>query len=138
MLIDAGYPRGELPALLDESQGYPFIVSLLCEAKGGTVSFYKRFFERTTRWMTEIQRNWVLPLCYLDRVDEQTVENMLGPSTGKVVMEWFSNEASLRDPNARWYVIAPYIRRTLKAYHSTLIDAKTQSKWEKRGGDALG
>ena len=62
MLLGAGYSTDELPALLEESQGYPFIVSLLCEAKGGTVSFYKRFFERTTRWMTEIEKTWVFPL----------------------------------------------------------------------------
>jgi hypothetical protein len=138
MLLGAGYSTDELPELLEESQGYPFIVSLLCEAKGGTVSFYKRFFERTTRWMTETQKTWVLPLCYLDRIDEQTVERMLGPSIGKAVMEWFSNEASLRDPNAQCYVIAPYIRRTLKAYHSTLVDTETQGQWEERGRDALG
>ena len=62
----------------------------------------------------------------------------MGPSIGKAVMEWFSNEASLRDPNAQCYVIAPYIRRTLKAYHSTLVDTETQGLWEERGRDALG
>jgi hypothetical protein len=30
------------------------------------------------------------------------------------------------------------IRRTLKAYHSTLIDDETQEQWEQRGRDALG
>lgn len=138
MLLGAGYSTDELPELLEESQGYPFIVSLLCEAKGGTVSFYKRFFERTTRWMTVTQRDWVLLLCYLDRIDEQTIERMLVQPIGKAVMEWFSNEASLRDPNAQCYVIAPYIRRTLKAYNSTLIDTETQGQMEKRGRDALG
>ncbi len=137
MFLQAGYSPDELPSLLQESQGYPFIVSLLCEAKGGTVSFYKRFFERTTRWMTEIQKSWVLPLCYLDRIDEQTAVRMVESGNGKAIMDWFTNEASLRDPTAQCYVIAPYIRRTLKAYHSTLISAELQNQWEQRGHEAL-
>ncbi len=117
MFLEAGHPETELPTLLNESQGYPFLVTLLCEAKSGSVSFYQQFYERTTRWMAPIEKSWVLPLCYLDRITEASVSAMLPDSPANAVIEWFKREASLRDPNAQWYVIAPYIRRTLKEYH---------------------
>lgn len=117
MFREAGHPEADLPTLLSESQGYPFLVTLLCEAKSGSVSFYQQFYERTTRWMAPTEKSWVLPLCYLDRITEASVSAMLPDSPATAVIEWFKHEASLRDPNAQWYVIAPYIRRTLKEYH---------------------
>ena len=100
MFLEAGHADSDIPTLMNESQGYPFLVSLLCEAKGGSVSFYQQFYERTTRWMTPTERDWVLPLCYLDRITESSIQAMLPDVSPAAVMEWFKHEASLRDPNA--------------------------------------
>ncbi len=121
LFLDAGYGKHELEKLISESMCYPFLVSLLCEAKGGSVSFYKRFYDRTTRWMGETERGWVLPLCYLDRVTESTVALMLPDAPAGAVVDWFGEEASLRDSGAEWYVVAPYIRRTLLEYNERKI-----------------
>lgn len=133
MFREAGHPDSEIPTLMAESQGYPFLVSLLCEAKGGSVSFYQQFYERTTRWMTPVQKQWVIPLCYLERVTEPAIEEMLPDAPASAVMEWFKHEASLRDPNAEWYVIAPYIRRTLKEYHCKEVGPKRQMEMTAKG-----
>lgn len=138
MFRDSGYAEEDLPRLLDESQGYPFLVALLCEAKGGSVSFYKQFYDRTTRWMTASQKNWVLPFCYLDRITEGSVAKMIGDDHARLAMDWFMNEASLRDPHAEWYVISPYIRRTLLEYHLRMIGEEKQQIFIELGRRASG
>jgi hypothetical protein len=112
---------------------YPFLVKLLCEAKGGSVSFYQQFFERTTRWMGPIEKEWVLPLCYLDRITHGSIEQMLPNVTPSSVMEWFQKEASLRDPNAEWFVVAPYVRRTLLEFHKKEIGTRKSKEMTARG-----
>lgn len=133
MFFDAGYSDAEIPTLMSESQGYPFLVTLLCEAKGGSVSFYQQFYDRTTRWMTPREKSWVLPLCYLERITESSIQDMLPTAPSSAVMEWFKHEASLRDPNAEWYVIAPYIRRTLKEYHHKELGTKKYMELTEKG-----
>jgi hypothetical protein len=136
MFREAGHPEEDLPNLLEESQGYPFLVTLLCEAKSGSVSFFQQFFERTTRWMAPTEKSWVLPLCYLDRITEASVSAMIPDSPAAAVIEWFKHEASLRDPNAQWYVIAPYIRRTLKEYHLKELGTAKYNEFNAKGQDA--
>ncbi len=121
MFRAAGYREEQLGTLIAESMGYPFLVSLLCEAKGGSVSFYDQFYKRTTRWLGETERGWVLPLCYLDKVTHSSIAAMLPDAPAAAVFDWFSQEASLRDPSAKWYVVAPYIRRTLLEYNERRI-----------------
>jgi hypothetical protein len=133
MFVAAGYDVSELHRLMEESLGYPFLVNLLCEAKGGSVSFYQQFFERTTRWMGPTEQGWVLPLCYLDRITHESVAQILPAASSSSVMEWFKHEASLRDPNAEWYVIAPYIRRTLMECHKKEIGTKKAEEMIAKG-----
>lgn len=133
MFLEAGYGEEELAQLMTESLGYPFLVKLLCEAKGASVSFYQQFFERTTRWMGPTERDWVLPLCYLERITEESIPHMLPGVPASAVIEWFKHEASLRDPNANWYVIAPYIRRTLIEFHKREIGTKKSEELIAKG-----
>ena len=136
MFTNAGYAEAELDSLLDESLGYPFLVKLLCDAKGGSVSFYQQFFERTTRWMAPTEKQWVLPLCYLDRITETSVELMIPDVPPSSVVGWFKHEASIRDPAAEWYVIAPYIRRTLLEFHRRQIGTKKHEDMIVKGKSA--
>jgi hypothetical protein len=133
MFLEAGYSQEELGQLMIESLGYPFLVKLLCEAKGGSVSFYQQFFERTTRWMGATERGWVLPLCYLKTITEESISHMLPGVPASAVIDWFKHEASLRDPNASWYVIAPYIRRTLIEFHKREIGTKRSEELIAKG-----
>jgi hypothetical protein len=136
MFIEGGYQETDIPKLMEESQGYPFLVTLLCQAKGGSVSFYQQFYERTTRWMTPTEKSWVLPLCYLDRITEASIQAMLPNVPASPVMDWFKHEASLRDPNAEWYAITPYIRRTLKEYHHKELGTKKHEELIMKGEQA--
>lgn len=133
MFLEAGYSEEELAQLMTESLGYPFLVNLLCEAKGGSVSFYQQFFERTTRWMGKTERDWVLPLCYLERITEESIAQMLPGVSASAVIDWFKHEASLRDPHASWYVIAPYLRRTLIEFHKREIGTKKSNELIAKG-----
>ena len=133
MFSEAGYSEAEIPELMDESQGYPFLVNLLCQAKGGSVSFYQQFYERTTRWMGPMERKWVLPLCYLDRITEESVSEMIPSVSASAVMEWFRHEASLRDPHADWYVVSAYIRRTLLEFHKREVGIKKSAELFEKG-----
>ena len=137
MFREAGHPDSEIPTLIEDSQGWAYVVSLLCEAKGGDVSFYQQFYERTTRWMTPIQKQWVTPLCYLDEVTLPAIEAMLPDVPAAAVMEWFRHEASLRDPRAKCLVIAPYIRRTLKEHHRIEVGTKRHLALIAKGEEAL-
>ncbi len=136
MFRNAGHPKKDLPTLIEESQLTPFLVTLLCEAKGGSVSFYQQFYERTTRWLKPEEKNWVLPLCYLDKITEASIPEMITDTPASNIIEWFEKEASLRDPNAEWYTIAPYIRRTLKEYHHKKIGSKKYSELVEKGRKA--
>jgi hypothetical protein len=133
MFLEAGYSQDEIGQLMMESLGYPFLVNLLCEAKGGSVSFYQQFFERTIRWMGPTERNWVLPLCYLERITEGSISQIFPGISASTVMEWFKHEASLRDPSSSWYVIAPYVRRTLIEFHKKEIGTKKSEELIAKG-----
>jgi hypothetical protein len=136
LFLDAGYDESEVPSLLEESRGYPFLVTLLCESRGGSVSFYQQFYERTTKWIGPVEKEWVLPLSYLTRITHDSVSAMIPEASPDTVLEWFKNEASLRDPSGEWYVIAPYIRRTLIEFHKRQIGTKQSNEWIARGEKA--
>ncbi|MEP6937638.1 MAG: hypothetical protein ABI871_06180 [Chthoniobacterales bacterium] len=80
-LESAGYSQDEAQTIYGKSGGYPFILSLFAEHRSNkeqqSAVFYKRFFERTTHWMTGPEKDWLLRLCYLDVVNESTVAAML-------------------------------------------------------------
>jgi len=80
-----------------------------------------------------MERNWVLPLCYLERITEGSISQMLPGVSASTVMDWFKHEASLRDPKASWYVIAPYIRRTLIEFHKKEIGTKKSEELVAKG-----
>jgi hypothetical protein len=132
----SGYKNTEHSKLWEESQGLPFLVSLICQGKGGTVSFYQQFYDRVTKWMATVEKDWVLPLCYLDKITAASVPAVLPKADPNVVMEWLKNESSLRDPNEKFYVIAPYIRRTLKEHHKLIIGSAEYEEWERKGLEA--
>lgn len=131
-LESAGFSSSEATALYEESSGYPFVLSLLCDfnANQGArpATFYQQFFERTTQWMTPQQKEWLLPLCYLDVVNQSSISKMLPNSPANVVMEWFRKEASVRDVKSPSFRVDPYIRKMLLQHHTNLIGPEEQQR----------
>jgi len=137
----AGYDRAEAESIYTKSGGYPFVLSLFAEHRAHkdqqTALFYQRFFERTTHWMTENEKDWLLNLSYLKVVNTGTIAAMLPDVDANVVIEWFRKEASVRDTSARHYVVQPFIREMLLTYHKNLIGTKHQSALESRAREAM-
>jgi hypothetical protein len=140
-LEGAGYNRTEAEDIYKKSGGYPFVLSLFAEHRSNkeqqTALFYQRFYERTTHWMTDGEKEWLLSLIYLDAVNIGTVSAMLPNVDAKVVVEWFRKEASVRDTQAREYVVQPFIGEMLRTYHRNLIGTKQQSAFEARAHEAM-
>jgi hypothetical protein len=140
-LQNAGYNREQAEEIYKKSTGYPFVLSMFAEhrskAEQHTVLFYQRFFERTTHWMTENEKDWLLKLSYLDVVNTGTVAVMLPQVDPNIVVEWFRKEASVRDTQARRYTVQPFIREMLLTYHGNLIGTKERSAFEVRAREAM-
>ncbi len=137
MFNEAGYGPDECKDMLDKSKGYPFLVSLFCEAKGGTVSFYQQFWDRTTRWLTPNEKSWIIPIAYLDRVDRSTLGHMIPNVDPEIVMTWFQHEASLRDPMAPHFVMAPFIREMFKEYHKIVVGKRDVQAVQRRAEESV-
>jgi hypothetical protein len=131
-LTQAGYETAQARDLYYKTKGFPFVLSLLANFKANKderpAVFFQQFYERTTRWMTTQQREWLFPLCYLDAVNESTIHGMLPDVNPQIVMEWFSHEASVRSDASNVYCIAPFIREMLQEYHGRMIGKKKQEQ----------
>lgn len=136
-LETAGYTKEEAAQLYAESNGYPFVLSLLSDFKvkqgERPATFYQQFFERTTQWMTEQQKTWLLPLCYLDAVNHSSIQKMLPEAPAETIMDWFRKEASVRDVKSPSFRVDPYIRRMLLQHHTNLIGPDAQRKLSEQG-----
>jgi|ERR1051325_3032200 hypothetical protein len=140
-LQNAGYTSEAAQVIYQKSGGYPFLLSLFAEHQSDeeqqTILFYQRFFERTTHWMTQEEKDWLLGLIYLDTVNTGTIAVMLPGTDAKVVLEWFGKEASVRDASARHYVVHPFIREMLLTYHQKLIGSNERRAYEERAREAM-
>lgn len=116
----AGIDAARWPALYEATQGFPFLISLACEeaneAEAESVVFLRRFYDRTTRWMSERERDWFERVCYLDRVDEDTLATLFGADEIPVVQDWFEREPSVRDPAAAFFRVRPMVREKVLRY----------------------
>lgn len=97
-------------AIWQRTQGFPFLLDLESEdyRQGGPSALHlKLFVDRLTRWMTPIQRSWLLPLCFLDEINLETIPRVLPNADPSVVLHWFQTEPSIRDPvSPRWQILA--------------------------------
>jgi hypothetical protein len=83
---------------------------------GRTALGLKAFYDRTTRWMTGSQQGWLVPLCFLDEINEETIAAILPDDDPNRVLEWFKGEASVRSPTANRWEVLPIIRSRICAY----------------------
>lgn len=87
--------------------------------------------------MTGPERDWLLYLCYLDVVNEATISAMMPGVNAKVVLDWFTEEASVRDVAAPHFVVQPFIRQMLLGYHEKLIGSKERKALAERARAAM-
>jgi hypothetical protein len=136
-LKQAGYDESESEILYAESNGFPFVLSLLADFKANQderpATFYQQFHDRNTHWMTDQQKEWLLSLCYLDEVNEGTIRKMLPNTSPSYVINWFRNEPSVRDNKAPRFRVDPYIRKMLLQHHANVVGATIQRDFEMRG-----
>lgn len=121
LMSEAHIPADKQPRLFDSTHGFPFLLALAIEEATAPDSdsalLAKKFFDRTTRWMSEREIGWFVALAYLDVVNEDTIRGVLGDAADPaVVQSWFEHEASIRDPAARDFTIRPLIREKALRY----------------------
>ncbi|MBL9106288.1 MAG: AAA family ATPase [Myxococcales bacterium] len=116
----AGIPEDRHAALFEATQGYPFLISLAVEEAGDyggdSVVFLTRFHDRVTRWMTDREREWFLRVCFLDRVDEDSLAVCFPDENVARIQDWFEREPSVRDPAAPFFRVRPMVRDKILRY----------------------
>jgi hypothetical protein len=103
-----------------DTQGYPFYVQLWIEEveSGGRGALtLKRFYDRTTRWMSDKEKEWLYLTLFLNKVDKRTLQSMIGdPEEADSVLSWFEREGSVRDTTGNVYRVREYLRSRLSDY----------------------
>jgi hypothetical protein len=121
LMTEARVPEQRREAVFAATRGFPFLLALAIEEAtapdADSALHAKKFFERTTRWLTERERDWFISVCYLDLVNEDTLGQVLGGDGDPVeVQRWFEREASIRDPLAPVFTVRPLIREKVLRY----------------------
>jgi hypothetical protein len=105
--------------ILDETACYPYLLASEVEAEldgGRTALGLKNFYDRTTRWMNATEKGWLVPLCFLDDINVETIATVLPGEDPIKVLAWFKSESSVRSPAATKWEVLPIIRSRLCAY----------------------
>jgi hypothetical protein len=63
---------------------------------------------------------------------------MLPDASPSIVVNWFRNEASVRDTQAPCFRVDPYIRSMLQQHHGNLVGSLIQNDFMERGKLAKG
>ena len=98
--------------------------------------FAKKFFDRTTRWMSPKERKWFTAVCYLDTINEDTLRLLFPDEDVPLVQDWFEREASVRDPTSPSFQVRPLVREKVLRYLETRSPARRREMLEKvKGSD---
>lgn len=120
LLARAGVPEERREAIYEATHGFPFLLDLaideLSSESSGSALFLRRFFERTTRWMSRREQEWFMKICYLDRVNEDTLAQLFPLEDVRPIQDWFEREASIRDPMADCFRVRSLIREKVLRY----------------------
>jgi hypothetical protein len=119
MLREAGVPEDRVDGIYESTQGFPFLLSLVIEesksGNGETALFLRKFFDRTTRWMSEREKDWFGKVCYLDEVNEDTLKWLFPEEEVARIQKWFEKDP-VRDPSSRVFRVRPLIRDKVLRY----------------------
>jgi hypothetical protein len=119
MLREAGIAEERIASVYESTQGFPFLLNLVIEenrnGEGDTALFLRKFFDRTTRWMSEREREWFSKICYLDDVNEDTLRWLFPAEEVPRIQQWFEKDP-VRDPTSRTFRVRPLIRDKVLRY----------------------
>ena len=119
LMAAEGVAENRRAAIYELTQGFPLLLSLAIEeasTDGASALFLKRFFDRTTRWMSRDEREWFTGTCYLDEVNEDSLRLVFPEEDIRAIQDWFEGEASIRDPSAPTFRVRPLIREKVLSY----------------------
>ena len=121
LLARASVPEERRGEIYEMTQGFPFLLDLLIEGLSeegaGSALFLRKFFDRTTRWMSAVEREWFVRVCYLDAVNLDALRPLFPGEDVEKIQSWFEREASIRDPLAPVFRVRPLIREKVLRYH---------------------
>lgn len=66
--------------------------------------------------MTPRELEWFVRVCYLDRVNEDTLAPLFPGEDVRRIQDWFEREPSIRDPSASFFRVRPLIRDKVIRY----------------------
>lgn len=114
-----------------DTEGYPFYMQLWVneQRKGGdSVVTLKKFYERTTRWMTEQQKLWLEYCIFLDHINIDSLTKMTESSSEAAeILKWFENEASIRSTTSTSYTVRSFLRKKLIEYLKARNPSRAES-----------
>nr|AYM52569.1 hypothetical protein [Aetherobacter rufus] len=120
LLASAGVPEARRDDMFELTQGFPFLLGLLIDGLGeegaSSALFLRKFFDRTTRWMSAEEREWLVRVCYLDAINLDSLGPLFPDVDVERVQSWFEREASIRDPAATQFQVRPLIREKVLRY----------------------
>ncbi len=123
LMAEAGIARERWTRIYDATYGLPFLLTLAIEEATApdaeSALFSKKFFDRTTRWMTPKEQAWFATVCYLDKIDEDTLRIFFPKEEVPFVQDWFEREASIRDPASPSFQMRPLVREKALRYLET-------------------
>lgn len=123
LLTEAGIAVECQAPMYEATHGFPFLLTLAIEEATApdaeSALFAKKFFDRTTRWMSSKEREWFTAVCYLDTINEDTLRVMFREEDVPLVQDWFEREASIRDPASRFFQMRPLVREKVLRYLET-------------------
>lgn len=122
LLVDSmgNFSEEEKDRAWDDTSGYPFLVNLWAdEAENGgrTATSLKRFYDRTTRWMSEEEKKWLGYAIYMEDVNLSKFQYALkNEEEGQRAWKWFESEGSVRDTRSIKFKVNQYLRSRLIEY----------------------
>lgn len=122
LLVDSmgNFSEEEKDRAWDDTSGYPFLVNLWAdEAENGgrTATSLKRFYDRTTRWMSEEEKKWLGYAIYMEDVNLSKFQYVLkNEEEGRRAWKWFESEGSVRDTRSPKFKVNQYLRSRLIEY----------------------
>ena len=138
LLAEAGIAEERWAAIHEATRGLPFLLTLVVEEanapEADSALFAKKFFDRTTRWMTPKEREWFAAVCYLDNIDEDTLRVFFPKEEVPLIQEWFEREASIRDPATRSFRMRQLVREKALRYLETRSPSRHREMLRKAKG----
>lgn len=126
LLAKTSIPEEQWPSIVQRTHGFPYLLTLIAEdsQQADSAAFLRRFFDRTTKWMTETEKDWFVKVCYLEVVNTDTLSAFFSAAEAEDVQKWFEVEASIRDPDRGTFQVIELIReKVLK-----LLEIRSPSK----------